>query len=146
MSRHGFGDDGPESQEEQWAYICYRGAVTSAIRGKKGQTFLKEMLAALDAMPVKELIAEELVQEGSFCALGVVGHKRGLDLEDIDPEDIESCAGAFGINEKLCREIVYVNDKGVWWNATPRRRYEEVRGWLLENIKDPYSEPAKATN
>lgn len=140
MSRHGFSYDGFESQEEQWAFICYRGAVTSAIKGKKGQAFLKELLAALDAMPVKELIADELEQEGSFCALGVVGHKRGMELDKIDPEDIESCAGAFGINEKLCREIVYVNDESCWYDANPRQRYEAVRGWLLENIKEPYSE------
>lgn len=44
--------------------IRWRGAVASAIRGKRGQAFLREMLAALDAMPEKRLIAGSLVFDG----------------------------------------------------------------------------------
>jgi len=47
MSRSGYSDD----CDDQWSLICWRGAVKSAIRGKRGQAFLKEMLAALDALP-----------------------------------------------------------------------------------------------
>jgi hypothetical protein len=60
MSRSGYTDD----QEDQWAFIRYRGAVTSAIRGKRGQAFLREMLASLDAMPDKRLITGALVFDG----------------------------------------------------------------------------------
>jgi hypothetical protein len=43
-----------------WSHIRWRGAVASAIRGGRGQAFLREMLAAMDAMPVKRLVANEL--------------------------------------------------------------------------------------
>lgn len=61
MSRSGYTDD----CDDNWAIICYRGALKSAMRGKKGQAFLKELLAALDAMPRKRLIREHLEIDGS---------------------------------------------------------------------------------
>ena len=60
MSRSGYVDD----MCDEWALIRYRGAVKSAIRGKRGQAFLREMLAALDAMPEKRLISGALVFDG----------------------------------------------------------------------------------
>lgn len=109
MSRSGYSDD----CEDQWGLIRWRGAVASAIRGKKGQALLRELLAELDAMPVKELIAHELVADGQFCTLGVLGAKRGLPLETLDPEDYDSVAAAFGVNPKLVQEIVYENDESI---------------------------------
>jgi hypothetical protein len=47
MSRSGYSDD-----HSEWDLIRWRGAVASAIRGKRGQAFLRELLVALDAMPV----------------------------------------------------------------------------------------------
>lgn len=58
MSRSGYSDD---YDGDNWDLIRWRGAVTSAIRGKRGQAFLREALAALDAMPEKQLIAGDLV-------------------------------------------------------------------------------------
>ena len=46
MSRSGYTDD----MEDMWQHICWRGAVASAIRGRRGQAFLREMLAAMDAI------------------------------------------------------------------------------------------------
>jgi hypothetical protein len=60
MSRSGY----TEECEDNWQTIRWRGAVKSAIRGKRGQAFLREMLAALDAMPEKRLIAGDLVFKG----------------------------------------------------------------------------------
>lgn len=60
MSRSGYTDD----TEDQWSLIRYRGAVASAIRGARGQAFLREMLTALDAMPEKRLISGALVFDG----------------------------------------------------------------------------------
>jgi hypothetical protein len=134
MSRSGYSDDG---DFDNWSLICYRGALAKVISGKKGQAFLKEMLAALDAMPEKRLIAEELVVNGDgtdsvgrpaaivgadelvslhamgdVCALGAVGKVRALDMSKVDPHDPPSVAHLFDINEKLASEIAYVNDEG----------------------------------
>jgi hypothetical protein len=119
----------------------WRGAVASAIRGKCGQAFLKEMLTALDALPKKKLIREELQdEEGAVCALGAVGRARGLDMSGIalrEDEDGANVARAFGIPKALAREIMWMNDDAepYWQEATPEQRFVRVRKWIVENIK-----------
>lgn len=126
MSRSGYTGDG----DDQWSYICYRGAVTSAIRGRRGQAFLKEMLAALDALPEKKLIAHQLEADGCVCAIGAVGKQRGVDMTKLDPEDYESVAGAFSIASSMARDIVFVNDEDGPLSETPERRFERVRRYI----------------
>lgn len=111
MSRSGYSDD--YGDDDPWALIRYRGAVNSAIKGKRGQALLRELLAALDAMPDKRLVAGELEEAGEFCALGVVGQARGMNLAAIDTYDVESLGPKFNIAEALAREIMWVNDDHV---------------------------------
>lgn len=132
MSRSGYSDD----MDDNWALIKWRGAVNSAIKGKCGQAFLREMLVALDALPKKKLIAEELESEGAVCAIGAVGHVRGIDMTKLDPEDREGVAGVFGIASAMAAEIVFENDEAGPWKETPEARFERVRRWLVSNIKE----------
>lgn len=131
MSRSGYSDD---IDNWDWDLIRWRGAVKSAMRGKRGQAFLREMLAALDALPEKKLVAMELEAEGQVCAIGSVGRARGIDMSKIDPEDYSKVAAVFEINEKLAREIVWMNDEGVWC-STPEERFEKMRSWIEKNIR-----------
>ena len=130
MSRSGYNDscDG-------WEFIMWRGAVASAIRGKRGQQFLRDLVAALDALPTKRLIAEELESpDGGVCAIGSVGKQRGLSMQGIDPEDREMVATAFGIAPALAAEIMYENDNDFAYNKeTPEQRWERVRQWAVMN-------------
>lgn len=108
MSRSGYSDD----CDDNWGLIRWRGAVASALRGSRGQAFLRELVAALDAMPEKRLASESLVSaDGEFCTLGVVGDARGVELAALDPEDWTQVAKAFGLSEAMVREIVYENDE-----------------------------------
>jgi len=110
MSRSGY----YEGDGEHWAMIRWRGAVASAIRGKRGQAMLKEVLAALDALPEKALASESLVNaEGQYCTLGALGRSRGIDMSEIDPEDYEKIADTFGVSGALAREIMWMNDEYV---------------------------------
>src|SRR5687768_15930996 len=104
MSRSGYVDD----MDDQWALIRWRGAVKSAMRGKRGQAFLREMLAAMDALPEKKLVAMELEADGHVCAIGSVGRARGVDMSAIDPEDYGKVAYTFGIVEPMAQEIVFI--------------------------------------
>lgn len=131
MSRHGYSDD----CDDQWSSICWRGAVKSALRGKRGQAFLREMLVALDAMPDKSLVAEELVTPtGEVCAMGAVLKARGVDVGNVDPEDTEAVAKVTGLAESMVREIAYMNDD--WRGETQQVRWARMRAWVASQIKE----------
>lgn len=142
MSRSGYVDD----MDDQWAFIRWRGAVASALRGRRGQAFLNEMLAAMDALPEKKLIANELeAAEGAVCAIGSVGKARGIDMKGVDPEDGEAVARLFAIPYTMACEIVYVNDEQ-FYRMTPEERFTAMRKWIKDEIwsargcvQDPYS-------
>jgi hypothetical protein len=142
MSRSGYADD----MDDSWNYIKWRGRVASSIRGKRGQKLLTEMLAALDAMPQKRLIADELVQDGEYCALGVLGAAKGLALDSIDPHDTETVAAQFDVAEPLVREIVFINDEAGWWDDPPEERWRRVRNWVARQISSPHPSPNAAAN
>jgi hypothetical protein len=131
MSRSGYSDDC-----DGWELICWRGAVASAIRGNRGQSFLRELLAALDALPAPRLIAHDLVKNGEVCAIGSVGLQRGVDMSKLEPSEPEPIAETFGIAGALVKEIEFVNDGDFEWRGdmTPERRFQKVRAWVLENI------------
>ncbi|MDE2469410.1 MAG: hypothetical protein KGL35_11855 [Bradyrhizobium sp.] len=159
MSRSGYDNDG---DYEPWSHIMWRGQVASAIRGKRGQSFLRELVAALDAMPEKRLIAHNLIvspadtygpppewqfyrdikadSECGVCAIGAVGVKRGVNLYSLDPDNYNSIADAFGIAPQLVQEIECINDD-TWFGAnTPEARWQRVRDWAAARIKDATSE------
>lgn len=138
MSRSGYTED----CDEQWQHALWRGTVANSVRGKRGQAALKEMLAALDALPAKRLCREELevdtgmpFHRGDVCALGALGKARGIDLSKLDPEDTETVAGAFNIAEPLAREIVWMNDEAGYRRETPEQRFARVRAWVASAIK-----------
>ena len=111
MSRSGYSDDCDDC--DGWALIRWRGAVNSAIKGKRGQQALREIVAALDALPEKRLASESLVNaDGEYCALGALGRARGISMKEQDPEDVDptEVARTFGIAMALAAEIMYLND------------------------------------
>lgn len=130
MSRHGYVDD----IDDYLAFGRYRGQVMSAIRGKRGQAFLRELADVLDAMEVKELIEKELVTpDGQVCAIGAVARARGVDVSKVDPEDYYKIAKVMGIARALAREIMYENDYE--WGHTPAARWRIVRRWVDEHLR-----------
>ena len=134
MSRHGYSDD----LNDDLALGRWRGMVASSIRGRRGQQFLKELLAALDAMPKKELIGEDLERGGEVCALGALALKRGLDVEFLDTDDWPNVAAHFHIAECLAREVMFENDEGGrgWVIETPQHRWRRMRVWTFSQIKN----------
>lgn len=147
MSRSGYSDDW---DCEQWDMIRWRGAVNSALKGKRGQAFLWEMLDALDGLPLKRLVAGELeapdlipcshwgmFEAESVCAIGAVGKVRGVDMSQMDPDDYSTVAGKFDIAQAMAQEIVYVNDEMGFRQETPEERFIRVRHWVASQIREP---------
>lgn len=134
MNRSGYVDD----FEDHRQLAMYRGVVASVIRSKRGQAFLRELAADMDAMPDKALIAEELVTaEGRCCTIGVVCKARGVDVSEVDPEDPDRVAALVGIARQMAAEIEYENDEG-GWDETPEQRWRRMRKWVDSKIRrDP---------
>lgn len=136
MSRSGYSEDCENVS-------LWRGAVASAIRGKRGQALLREMLTALDAMPVKRLICGELVTPaGECCALGAVALARGLPTDCVDVHDRAAVAALFGIAPALAAEIEFENDGDFCWQTTtPEQRFTHMRAWVAARLKNAEETP-----
>ena len=129
MSRSGYGDD----DTEECPVWFWAQAVKRAIHGKRGQSFLREMIEALDAMPKKRLIKDEIEEDGNVCALGAVARKRALDLMKLNELGNRDVAHEFGISFALTCEITYLNDEE-FWRATPEQRWQKMREWAIKNL------------
>ena len=124
MSRSGYSDDYDNVG-------LWRQAVKRATVGYRGQHLLKKLRDALDAMPVKRLIADAIKDEsGDVCALGA-----------LDPHVPEECyyseelAQRFGIARALAAEIVYMNDEyPMFVTETPEERWTRMRAWVDKQI------------
>lgn len=130
MSRSGYSEG-----LDNWPLIRWRGAVASAIRGQRGQAFLRELAAALDALPDKRLIDGDAHRDGAYCALGAVANTRGMDLEHLnrlmENGDHAALATALGIPKALACEIMHTNDEPLHWRPEePERRWQRVREWV----------------
>lgn len=140
--RSGYDDSGELDDRD---LAMWRGRVASAMRGRRGQKLLRDTLAALDAMPEKRLVREELVSaDGGVCLLGAAGRLRGVpDIGKIDPEDHDTLAARFDVASCLIQEIEFINDDGNYFGTeTPEQRYERARKWLVRHIKPvPSPEP-----
>ena len=130
MSRSGYTDD----DNDDGYFAMWRGQVASAIRGKRGQALLREMITALDAMPDKRLIASELIKDGEVCALGCIGRSRGLEMQDMDPDDHDQLGAVFNVAPQLIAEIEFINDES-WGAATPEARWMKMRKWAQSHLK-----------
>lgn len=126
----------------------WRAQVKSAIRGKRGQAFLRELAAAMDAMPEKALIKNELIdQDGHCCTIGVVCKLRGVSVEGVDYSDPESVGDLVGIAKQMAAEIEFENDEcgdryervsgsQAWKHIdeTPEERWQRMRKWVESQI------------
>lgn len=129
MSRSGYSDDCDNIE-------LYRAAVNRALRGKRGQAFLRELATEMDAMPEKVLFAGELVNEhGECCTIGVVCKARQLDVSHLDVDDPETVARAVGIARSMAAEIEYMNDEAYWKGGElPNERWKRMRKWVEDNL------------
>jgi hypothetical protein len=131
MSRSGYSDDCDDYGQAN----LYRYAVTRGLAGPRGQGLLREMVAALDAMPVRELAAEVFVNGDTMCAMGAVARARGVPahaLAQLDEHDPDSVGTLLGIPESLAREIAYENDEAIGGDESDR--WHHMRSWAAANI------------
>lgn len=131
MSRSGYSDDLDHLQLGRW-----RGVIKSASEGKRGQAFFRSLVEALDAMPVKQLIADEMEDDsGCVCTLGALDRHRGGSPGNLDPYDYDSLGSEFNIAHQLAQEVMWENDCRP--RETPEQRWFRMRNWAASQARIP---------
>lgn len=129
---------------EPWMQGQQAGALRSAIRGNRGQQFLRDLVAALNALPEPKLSAGALEDEetGCCCAFGAVRRYRGTDAvplyfdpqeKDLDPPHFVE---PFNVATALAWEVVEANEGRSVSNseAAMRQRWSSVRAWAARQL------------
>jgi hypothetical protein len=139
MSRRGISDE----EEYPGQFGLWEGNCRRSIKGKAGQAALRELEAALLALPEKRLIVGELENAaGEVCALGALKRYKGVEEVKADPEwEMEEVGVELGMPRLVAWQVVYVNDEGVDWRslASPEERYEKVLAWVRTQLTQPAS-------
>lgn len=152
-----------EDEDRPGQFALWQANCDRSIRGKVGQRELRELKAALLALPEKRLIHGALEdEEGGVCAIAAYGKRKGVDLSKFDPEDDSDDVGiAGGMPRLVAWKVVALNDveiddyfvyaegptkpdypyqsyenRGVWqrMHFTPEERYEKVLAWVQRQI------------
>ena len=120
----------------------YEAAKRSTLRGKRGQAFLRELVAALDALPKPELSEGALGDRrtGCVCAFGAVALAQGESFDDLAKDNgnwsPHEVAEWYSISPTLANEIIRANDDWRDGNAADVRqsRWRHVRAWAVRHL------------
>ena len=154
--RIGYSDD----EERPGQFALWQANCDRSLKGKAGQRELRELEAALLALPKKRLIKDLLCEGDDVCAVGAYAKYKGLDLDRFDPEDESDEVGvSAGMPSLVAWKVVEMNDlqlDTVWELAygpvnryeahyrggiplirdmTPEERYENMLAWVRKELK-----------
>lgn len=138
-----------------WQANCRR-----SMQGKPGQRALRELEAALLALPTKQLIADVLEDEdGRVCAIGALAKAKSITPTADPGYEMEAVGVELGMPRLVAWEVVAQNDielQEVWEVAcgplrqhvtpydggvllvrevTPAERYEKMLAWVREQLQ-----------
>lgn len=150
------------SDEEDFPgqFGLWQGNCQRSLKGKAGQAILRELEAALLALPSKRLIAESLVDtHGEVCAIGALAEFKGKITDDMighGEYDTEEVGVELGMPRLVAWKIVEMNDlvfngtdlvfyEGPYrWPGerpceyvpiTPEQRYERMLAWVQKQLR-----------
>jgi hypothetical protein len=150
------------SEEEPWqgAFELFRANTDRQLAGRKGQATLRELEAALLALPEKRLISNAIACGDEVCAVGALLVARrvakGEDRDEVlaryqrvEPEDdewgdydaydgyedpTETIAAAEGVPRLVAWRLAELNDM-LLEDCTPEERYTRVLDWVRSHLK-----------
>lgn len=135
----------------------WRAQVASAIRGKRGQRLLLDLIQYMEAMPDKRIVREALKDDqGQMCLIGCALAARGAEFpENVD--DYTDASFKLNVATQMIQEMFYINDQCVdrwvggdffevvpgvkhWLHVTyipvtDEERYQHVLDWCRANLK-----------
>ena len=134
------------SEEEQYPghFYLWQANCRRSRQGKKGQASLRELEAALLAMPDKRIHRDVLVEpSGETCAIGeLMVHRKvsdGITREQaiaecavLDPGDTLYHGVSVGLPRMVAWSVAVENDYER--NVTPEKRYADMLAWVRGNL------------
>lgn len=109
MGRIGYSED----EDYPGQHALWQGNVMRCLNGRRGRAALRELEAALLALPSKRLIAHKLVEEGEVCAIGALALHKGDTIEHLatfDEEDMVGVGEHYGVPALVAWAVVEKND------------------------------------
>jgi hypothetical protein len=109
MSRIGYSED----EDYPGQHALWQANVRRCLNGRAGKEGLRELEAALLALPSKRLISQKLIEQGEVCAIGAIALHKGATeehLETLDEEYMEGVGEEYGLPRLVAWAIVEKND------------------------------------
>ncbi len=164
MGRSGYVEWDDCDEETILAMGRSRGRLLSAARGRRGKAFLQRLAAALDGMPVKELVyipssdsaniweedppvpgCDRLgLPDGSVCVLGALARAEGHDPAAIDATDYDGLSKTFDVAPALVRHLEWENDEAWPKTLAPAERWRRLRKEVDRLLGLQRPQPTKA--
>lgn len=149
-----------DEEDQPGQFALWNANCRRSIKGRAGQRELRQLEAALLALPEKRLIHGALTNgEGGVCAIACYAKHKGIELSKFDPDDESDEVGiAAGMPRLVAWQVVALNDihlNKVWERAhgpiqrghgvyqggiplirdmTPEERYEKVLAWVRTQL------------
>jgi hypothetical protein len=123
-----------------WQANCDR-----SLRGKKGVAVLRELEAALVALPQKRLIDQAVAKHGDVCAVGALmadrlvkrgksRHEALAELAESNEGDTAALAEADGVPHLVAWKLVAMNDLQFDTKIVPHEGSEPVEGYYYHRV------------
>ena len=139
--------DYSEDEEYGGQFHLWQSNCRRSRRGKKGQAALRELEAALIALPNKRIQKDVFVERsGETCAIGALmlhrkvsaGMTRQQAEEEcaaLDRDDTEEHGISVGLPRLVAWSVAVENDE---WNRedSPEERYLRILGWVRGELVD----------
>lgn len=120
------------------------------LKSKRGQQMLRDLEAALLALPQKRLLGDTFYEpeSGEVCALAAYARHKGCDVEKLQRLELDSgeeqadwVAWMYDQARTLTWNIIDLNDNGGGYfvrHETPEQRYERVLQWVQSHLSPRY--------
>jgi hypothetical protein len=133
-------EEGFAGQFNLWQANCAR-----SVAGRRGQNALRELEAALLALPAPRLIMKKLDDGVDCCAIGALVRQKRITPQADPDYEMELVGEECGLPRMVAWKVVELNDieltsrwepwsaeygGGQWVDYTPEERYEAVLRWV----------------
>lgn len=130
-----------ENEDFPGQFFLWQANCDRSLSGKAGQRSLRELEAALLALPTKRLVEGEVDNGVDCCAVGALArYKQITPVTRFPDENMEEVGVECGMPRMVAWKVVEMNDVEFGSYArslTPEQRYHAVLDWVRYRIAAP---------